>query len=86
VSYSLIVTAKYQSEFSALPIWLQEETLDEIDKLLEFPAQTCPKSLEEVVFDFVRSSEGKTHYIFITLVPDHGDESVEMRSLGYFAK
>lgn len=86
MSYSLIVSPEYQSAFLALPIWLQEETLDEIDRLVVAPAQIYPQSLKDVVFDFVRSFDGKTHYIFLTIRPDHAARFVEMISLGHFER
>ena len=63
------------AEWHALEPWLQEEVLDEVDRLLEsLPAPSVSQRLnpEEVVYDSARTAAGVQHYLFITTTLDVG--------------
>lgn len=84
MSYSLSVAPKARAALATLDPWLAEETLDEIEKLLDDPrAFLVPAKGATAVHDFVRQSGRETHYIFLTIRLDMFHESLEVLSLGH---
>lgn len=87
MSYSLIVTHKYQAAFASLPIWLQEETLDETELLLTAGAQIRHRPGEPyVIRDFTRLVGGRIYYVFLTIAADHAAEELTMVDVGYWCR
>ena len=71
MSYALAIAGDARLDWRALELWLQEETIDEIDNLagdLTLPYATNPDG--ESVYSFVRSSRGARHYIALTFRRD----------------
>ena len=57
-----------EAGFESLEIWLQEETLDEMEKLLAKP-ETLNFDITDTlkVFDFKRDRAGVRHVVFLTI-------------------
>lgn len=84
MSYSLSLAADARAALSSLDLWLQEETLDEIEGLLKAPAQLGERPGDPVaVHDFIRVRAERTHYVFLTLRADHGARQLDVLSIGH---
>ena len=87
MSYSLSVAADARAALASLELWLQEQTLDEIERVLHEPSLLVPRRGEElVIHDFTRAHAGRTHYVFLTIRPDHPAASLEVLAIGHFAR
>lgn len=59
MSYALELTEPARADLRQFELWLQEETLDEIDLLATSPPRTARRT-GDLVKDFVRHREGRT--------------------------
>lgn len=83
MSYSLSVEPEARAALTNLDPWLAEETLDEIELLLRNPEGIHLRAGETVaVHDFVRTSEGATHYVFLVVRPVRQEARLEVLSIG----
>lgn len=62
--------------------WLQEETLDELDRLAAAPEIRGRRVGEAVVFDFVRDRNAQRSYVFLTVFPDELTRTLRVRDIG----
>ena len=87
MSYSLSVAADARAALASLDPWLQEETLDEIERLLHDPQRLTVRHGDVVsVYDFTRVIAGRTHYVFLTIRPNHTAANLELLRLGHFER
>jgi hypothetical protein len=87
VSYTLFVDPRARAAFATLEIWLQEETLDEIERLLADPNALRLRRGEDIaVHDFKRARSGTEHYVFLTIRTDRAASRLEILTLGHVAK
>jgi len=95
VSYALEYSREANEARHLLPIWLQEETIDEIDRLCDDEAAMRAAEIAKrrkskyVVFDFVRLQGLIRHYVFLTIdvAPLFQTPPIlRIRTIGYFAR
>lgn len=69
MSYALALSDKARDSLRQLPVWLQEETLDELDRLADGGVPLPPRrdNSRLVVHDLVRERIAEKHYVFLTL-------------------
>ena len=85
MSYALAFTDRALDDLRGLELWLQEETLDELDELAANPpAVSRRRHLAAVVHDFVRERSGKRYYVFLTLGPDESSKQLRIMELGLY--
>lgn len=64
--------------------WLQEETLDEIERLTREPGVLVPRGIRPgLVYDFTRLRDGVTHYVFLIVEVDESSRHISLRQLGH---
>jgi hypothetical protein len=67
VSYALRFADKAIVGLQALEPWLQEETLDEIDRLVDAPPTILRRRTGSYVLDVVRDRGSNRFYVFVTV-------------------
>src|SRR5258708_4966306 len=70
VSNTYELTDRAWADFKKLDIWLQEETLDEIEIVAANPSSLKARLQRNAVHDFVRVHGGRQYYVFVTIVSD----------------
>ena len=66
--------------FREIDIWLQEETLDDLEELGQHPERLRPRlDLSTSVYDLVRRRDKRVDYVF--LIVDRDDEAGVLRIL-----
>jgi hypothetical protein len=63
--------------------WLQEETLDELDRIAAGPQLLGRRVGEAVVRDFVRDRGNQRAYVFISLFPDEMAQTLRVSDVGF---
>jgi len=87
VSYVLAFSRRALDELRRLPVWLQEETLDEIEGIAEAPTRLVRRGRSPAsVFDFTATRPRETHYVFMTLEPDPPANVLRVLTLGHYAR
>ena len=86
MSYALQITEPAQVGLRSLESWLQEETLDELDRLAANPGILPRRRLGDVVHDFVRERAGVTYYVFLTIYPDEDKKVLRLDGVGVHAR
>jgi plasmid stabilization system protein ParE len=87
VSYVLAFSRRALEDLRQLPVWLQEETLDQIERIAEDPSRLVRRGrLPTSVFDFIATRPPETHYIFLTLEPDPPANVLRVLTLGHHAR
>jgi hypothetical protein len=66
----------------ALEIWLQEETLDELEALASNPPARRRGHTTAAVHDFKRERNGLTYYVFITYRLNAVTRVIHVRTIG----
>lgn len=79
--YALEFTEPGYEDFHRLDVWLQEDTLDELDRVAADPPARRTRT-GDLVHDFVRQRNGSTYYVFITIRPDAGSRVLRVKSIG----
>ena len=87
MNYTYSAADEYKLAFSALPIWLQEQILDELELLLAHPEQLIVRGGEGLaVHDFVRKREDTSHLVFLTIRPDPASGTLALLRLGHLER
>jgi len=87
VTYGLAFTDDARATLRALDPWLQEEALDEIDRVAAAPQNLRPRrGASVVVHDFIRQGGGLWHYVFVELRADDASQTVEVVKVGHYAR
>ena len=84
MSYSYTLSDDFRSGFVALPFWIQEDILDELEVLLANPSQLIVRQGSDLaVHDFTRTRGGVVHYVFLTIQPDFAGENLLLVRVGH---
>jgi hypothetical protein len=84
VNYTYSATDDYKQAFFALPIWLQEEILDELERLLAHPERLIVRGGDGLaVHDFARKTANVSHLVFLTIRPDGVSGILNLLRLGH---
>ena len=68
MNWGLSIARDAIADLQALDPWLQEEVLDEVDRLCANPPRPRPGSPDpEIIHDFERTSAGVRHVVFIRI-------------------
>jgi plasmid stabilization system protein ParE len=88
VSYALVFSKRALDDLKQLPTWLQEDALDEIERLSQGPHHHPARrgTLRAQVFDFTRRRPPETHYVFLTFQSDASAKALRILTLGHFAR
>lgn len=63
--YALKLSDSAIAGLQSLPLWLQDETLDQIDTLTMGVKRPRKPDIRPLAHDFTREHDQETHYIFI---------------------
>ena len=74
------------AQFRALDPWLAEETLDELESLLQNPPLTRRRIAGMVVHDFSRIRGTDIAYVFLTIVVNRERSVLYIRSVGSYSR
>jgi len=83
VSYGYMLSERALAGLRKMELWLQEETLDELDRLTAqqpFPGRRIG---ELIVRDFVRERGTNRHYVFLTLFPNAPAQTLTVSNIGW---
>jgi len=69
-----------------LEIWLQEETLDELEKIAENPQLLRRRRESQAVFDFTRVHDSGFHYVFLEVEPRDEQQVLFVLTVGHFVR
>jgi len=83
VSFALDITEAGRADLRQLDTWLQEEILDELERLVVKPP-TRRIAGGDLVHDFTRTREGRTFYVFLRLKLVYTAELLRLKSIGVF--
>lgn len=87
MNYTYNAAAEYNRAFSQLPLWLQEETLDELELLLAHPERLVARGGDGLaVHDFARKDGNESHLIFLTIRPDAKAGILNLVRLGHVTR
>jgi hypothetical protein len=82
VSWGLSIARDAIADLGVLEPWLQEEVLDELERLCVSPPRPRPGSRgAEIVHDFERTSAGVRHVVFIRLRADESTSTLSVLSI-----
>jgi hypothetical protein len=81
VSYALEFAERAREDLRRLDLWLQEEILDELDRLAVSPTARR-RVVGDVVYDFVTHHESGIFYVFLTVRPLAAANVLRIRSIG----
>jgi len=82
VSYALRFTERGSADLNRLEIWLQEETLDELDKVAADPPAPNRRLAGAAVYDFVRERGQNRFYVFVTVLTDVAARELRILEIG----
>lgn len=85
MSYGLLMTGDADADLRELETWLQEETLDEVERVLHEPNILTPRAGDVAVHDFVRIRGSTRHYVFLTVDLDRRRNVVEILGIAQFS-
>ena len=83
MSYAYVLSERARAGLSKMDIVLQEETLDELDRLASQPKVRGRRVGEAVVCDFVRDRGAERAYVFLTVFPDEASHTLRVRDIGH---
>ena len=87
MSWALRIVGDAVADLRALEVWLQEEVLDELDRLcLEPPLPRSPTRTSEIVIDLERTSPGVRHIIFMRLRRDEPKATLTVLGIALHAR
>jgi hypothetical protein len=87
VSYALAFSRRALDDLRQLPTWLQEETLDQIERVAEDPTLLTRRGRTPAsVFDFTATRPPQTHYVFLILEPDPPARTLRVLTLGHYTR
>jgi hypothetical protein len=86
VSYALKFTERALAGMQRLDPWLQEEILDELDRLAAEPPAPQRRLGGAAVHDFTRDRGQNRHYVFITLLPNKTTQVLGVSEIGSFVR
>ena len=75
-------TKRALAQFQQLDPWLAEETLDELEELIQNPPTSRLKSPAGAIHDFVRVHEGRRAYVFLTISSYPAREVFRVTTIG----
>lgn len=87
MSYTLDLAGDAAADLRDLEPWLQEEVLDEIDRLAADPSVLRPRLPGgTVIHDVTRDHAGSRHYLFITVHRDDARRRVGVHSVAHYSR
>ena len=86
MSFELAFTDRALDGLKRLEIWLQEETLDELDRIAADPPDPNPHLAGAAICDFVRQRGTEKHYVFITVIPDANSGRLQISEIGGYIR
>jgi hypothetical protein len=87
MSYVLAFTPEAHLGFRQLDPNLQEDVLDELDRLAADPSLLPPRRVNDIVyFDVVRDRAKIRHFVFVTIGVSHARQLLEIVRIGAFQK
>lgn len=82
MSYAYTLSDRALAGLRKMEIWLQEETLDELDRIASLPKLPGRRIGQAIVFDFVRERSAGRAYVFITVFPDEMSRVLRVTDIG----
>ena len=87
MSWALRIAGDAIADLRSLDFWLQEEVLDEIDRLCHDPPRPRPSSRTgEIIRDFERTSGGVRQVVFLRLTRDEAKETLMVLGIAAIAR
>lgn len=87
MAYALAFSSGARAAFARLDIELQEDALDELDRLAAdadlLPNRPLPAS---ALHDFRRDTPGRADYVFLTLEYDPAQRTLTVQRLGHHSR
>ena len=86
MSWAWALNEQSRAALLRLDIWLQEETLDELDRLAERPGQLRRSGASPVcIADFVRDQDQQRHYVFLSIELNPSSRTLEVIDVGSYS-
>lgn len=82
MSYAWELSERALAGLRRMQGWLQEETLDELDRLAAEPPPAGRQVGDAVIRDFVRDRGTERFYVFVTLFPDATAKTLRISDIG----
>lgn len=82
MSYAYHLSERALAGMRRMEPWLQEKTLDELDRLTANPPPPGRRVGEAIVCDFVRDRGAERFYVFLTLFPDPTVQTLRVSDIG----
>jgi hypothetical protein len=87
VSWAWALNEQSRAALLRLDVWLQEETLDELDRLAERPGQLRRSGTSPIcVADFTRDHGHERHYVFLSIELNPSARSLEVVGIATYSR
>jgi hypothetical protein len=86
VSWAWAFSEQARAALLRLDVWLQEETLDELDRLAESPGQLRRGGASPVgIADFIRDHGPQRYYVFLSIELNPSTRVLEVIAIGSYS-
>lgn len=86
-SWALAFNEQSRAALFSLEAWLQEEILDELDRLALNPGQLRRGGASpSCIADLARDHERQRHYVFLSIETNATTDTLEVVSIGHYSR
>lgn len=86
-SWALAFNERARAALLRLDAWLQEEILDELDRLAQNPGQLRRAGSSPIcIADLTRDRQSQRHYVFLSIETNAGTRTLEVVDIGHHAR
>lgn len=86
-SWVLAFNEQARAALRRIDPWLQEEILDELDRLAQNPGQLRRGGASPVsIADLTRDRDNQRHYIFLSIETDVSTRTLQIIDIGHFSR
>ena len=83
MSFAYLLSERAHASLRKMDIWLQEETLDELDRLTKESVFSGRRVGDALVRDFARDRGSQRFYVFIRFFPDRSSNALNVSDIGW---
>jgi hypothetical protein len=86
-SWALAFNEQARAALLRLDAWLQEEILDELDRLAQSPGQLRRGGSSPVcIADLARDHDNRRHYVFLSIEANASSRTLEVVDVGHHSR